>query len=215
VDKEKLLGLAVKYFDTGEYDEAIKVGLKVVEIPPVSVGSWQLLGDAYWNKKEFNSAATYYRRALEASPNRKDLQDDLASSLALSDDFETAIVELKKSIDYDPSNVKMIQALGVCLTRVGRVAESIPVLARSVELEPTLNTLNALGVAQMQAGLLEQAELTFMQALEIYPEDSLLLSNIGDLRRYQGRNMDAKEMYLKALALDECNNRAQDGLRDL
>jgi len=72
---EEHLNLGVTYEKQGDFDNAIKeYNLAARKLP----GAFLYLGNAHFQKKEWNKAEDYYRLAIEKEPDNADAHNNLA-----------------------------------------------------------------------------------------------------------------------------------------
>lgn len=72
---EEHLNLGVTYEQQGDFDNAIKeYNLAAKTLP----GAFLYLGNAHFQKKEWNKAEDYYRLAIEKEPDNADAHNNLA-----------------------------------------------------------------------------------------------------------------------------------------
>lgn len=91
--------------------------------------------------------------------------------------------------------------LGLCLSELGKVAESIAPLKRCLALDPDYHhARTALGVSYSRLGQREDAEQTFRQVLARQPEHPHANRNLGALLSRSGRSVEALPLFRKALA---------------
>ena len=62
---------------------------------------------------QFDIAATYYQKALQANPKNVGARTDLASCLFYQGDVDGAIGQLEKSLTYDPKHAGTLLNLGI------------------------------------------------------------------------------------------------------
>lgn len=116
-DKEDLLSLAETYFESGQYEEAIKILLELLELNPNDNYILYMLGYCYEEKRQYKEALKYFLKAnkdwiefykefanklLEFKNNRKELINKLKSSFEYINIKTPKIFEEK---DIDPFTV--------------------------------------------------------------------------------------------------------------
>jgi cytochrome c-type biogenesis protein CcmH/NrfG len=71
------------------------------------------IGGIYRVTHQFETAASYYQKSLEANPKNVGARTDLASCLFYQGDVDGAIAQLKKSLAYDPRHAGALLNLGI------------------------------------------------------------------------------------------------------
>ncbi len=71
------------------------------------------IGNIYRATHQFQTAASYYEKSLQANPKNVGARTDLASCLYYQGDVDGAIAQLEKSLTYDPRHAGTLLNLGV------------------------------------------------------------------------------------------------------
>lgn len=71
------------------------------------------VGNIYRVTHQFQTAASYYQKSLEANPRNVGARTDLASCLFYQGDVDGAIAQLEKSLTYDPKHAGTLLNLGM------------------------------------------------------------------------------------------------------
>ncbi len=71
------------------------------------------IGTLYRMTHQFDVAATYYKKSLDANPKNVGPRTDLASCLYYQGDVDGAIAQLEKSLTYDPKHAGTLLNLGL------------------------------------------------------------------------------------------------------
>jgi cytochrome c-type biogenesis protein CcmH/NrfG len=71
------------------------------------------VGNIYRMTHQFQTAATYYQKSLDLNPKNVGPRTDLASCLYYQGDVDGAIVQLEKSLTYDPKHAGTLLNLGL------------------------------------------------------------------------------------------------------
>ena len=90
--------------------------------------------------------------------------------------------------------------LGLCLSELGRVAESVAPLKRCLAIDPDYqDARTALGVSYSRLGQREAAEKTFREVLEREPSNPHANRNLGALLSRSGRAEEALPLFRQAV----------------
>jgi Flp pilus assembly protein TadD len=109
---------------------------------------------------------------------------------------------LSKQWKSDPTQVKVALAYANSLDELGQKPTQIEVLRTTAA--KTISNPQAqleIGKAQLTAGDMEGATSTLQRAAQLNPRDSHALSILGAALDQQTRHVEAREQYMKALAL--------------
>jgi len=87
--------------------------LTKVQSDPDNADLLNQIGNIYRASHQFQTAASYYNRSLQANPKNVGARTDLASCLYYQGDVEGAIAQLEKSLTYDPKHAGTLLNLGL------------------------------------------------------------------------------------------------------
>src|SRR5882724_5912874 len=113
-----------------------------------------------------------FRKATELDPALADAFVNLGAAYMEKGDYGAAITPLKRALEISSDLVVAHQFLGYALLEQGYAAEAIPHLQR-------VGALDALGVAQIETGQLNEAVASFSAALANRPNDPDLQYYLG------------------------------------
>ena len=71
------------------------------------------IGNLYRVTHQFETAASYYNRSLQANPTNVGARTDLASCMYYQGDVDGAIAQLEKALTYDPKHAGTLLNLGL------------------------------------------------------------------------------------------------------
>lgn len=101
-----------------------------------------------------------------------------------------------------PDHFAAWKALGLILLNTGRVGEAIDPLRHWARLQPgDVDAHINLGSAYKDIGLIAEAGMCFIEALDIQPDFAELQSNVGSILRELGYPAKAQQHFLEALRL--------------
>jgi tetratricopeptide (TPR) repeat protein len=109
-------------------------------------------------------------------------------------DFQNAIVEYKKSLDYDPEDPNTLFNLGVIYLKVNKAPEAEKVFERLSKLLPKdTEVLNLLGVAYSGTGKKSEAVTIWEKSLKIEPEQPKVKDMIAELKTAGNMTAEGKK----------------------
>jgi tetratricopeptide (TPR) repeat protein len=123
-------------------------------------------------RHQIDTEIAEFRKATEADPNLADAFANLGAAYMEKHDYGAAIAPLKRAVELSPDLAIAHQFLGYALLAQGYAAEAIPHLERG-------GAQDALGIAQIQTGQLNEAVANFSAALTKRPGDPDLLYYLG------------------------------------
>jgi tetratricopeptide (TPR) repeat protein len=123
-------------------------------------------------RHQIDTEIAEFRKAAESDPNLADAFVNLGAAYMEKHDYGAAIGPLKRALELSPDLAIAHQFLGYALLAQGYAADAIPHLERGGAQE-------ALGIAQIQTGQLNEAVANFSAALTKRPGDPDLLYYLG------------------------------------
>ncbi len=146
----------------GDYDRAVEMEKKAIQLDPGRYSEWANLGDAYlWSGKHHDEAMNAFRKAIELEQARRvthpqdpDLLATLAEDYAHIGNASSSAVMIRqaKALSSTDPNPSVDYTLAVASEALGHRAEAIPLMARALaagygkiefEKNPTLAGLRA------------------------------------------------------------------------
>ena len=124
------------YYNNGEYDKAIEIFKKAVELNPNDDESCRWLGNSYLQNNQIEEAIKYHLKATELNPNKCDNWSMLGNSYRINGQKEEAIKYCLKATELNPDNSENWFWLGASYNQNGQYQEAINSLLKAVELNP-------------------------------------------------------------------------------
>jgi tetratricopeptide (TPR) repeat protein len=170
VDFDYLLQLANTHFYAGEYEKAIEINDKILDVDPKHVNALSNKGWAFSYLFQFEDAIANYNQALEIDPNYLNALVGKANVLYNLHDNQKAILYFDQALEIDPNNIYALDAQGHTFINQGKYENAIANFNRILELIPNdLNALTNKGFALYQLENYEEALKLFEEVLEIDP----------------------------------------------
>jgi tetratricopeptide (TPR) repeat protein len=111
--------------------------LAKLQTDPTNADVLNQLGNVYRVTHQFQTAATYYQKALAANPKNVGARTDLASCMFYEGDVDGAITQLEKSLTYDPRHAGTLLNLGTIRWKgKGDAAGAIAAWQKLLEYHP-------------------------------------------------------------------------------
>ena len=166
-----------------------------------------LIGEVLEDSEQLEAAVDAYRSIPAESDFAWAAQLRAASDLAELDRQDEAIATLRRMADEQPERTDAVTTLGDVFRRDEKYAEAAAAYDIAVERIETVEYRHwrlfyVRGIAFERLGEWPKAEADFKRALELEPDQPLVLNYLGYTWVEQGRNLDeAKAMIEKAVEL--------------
>ncbi len=195
------LSLGAAYSATGKNTQAVAELKRALELAPNSDEAYRSLGDAYKESGQSDEAISAYQKAVAANSyywlNHIALGD---AYWALGDNAK-ALPEFQKATELAPDNPIGYENIGSVYLREGKWSESIPEFQKSLARAPQSDAYSNLGTAYFFLKNYDQATKMYEKAVELTPNDEVMLGNLGDSYRWSGHSDQAVIAYGKAISL--------------
>ena len=209
-------------FEAGEYAEAERLLLEVVERTPTYANVYNMLGLIASHRGAPEKAVELFRQALTLNPSYSEVQLNLAITLAEMGAYEQAAQEVGKVQEREPGTAGR-QGLGVKgklanahadLARkyhlLGMFAEAVGEYDKALGLCPNFPDIyNRRAVSCRELGDYAGAKESLFRALELKPNYVEAHVNLGLLHQKTGNPADAIAAWERALTLDPTHRLAR------
>jgi len=112
VYKDELNSKAKQDISREQYDSAIELCNKAIELDNNHVESFYLMGNAYKLKKEYDKAIENYKKAVEMDNNHTNAWNDMGLAHACKKDFDKAIEMYQTAIGVEPTQANVFYNMG-------------------------------------------------------------------------------------------------------
>ena len=181
-DKIDIFNLMTAAREAGDTDGAATIGrlTRVLAQDPGVLDAWVMLGNEYFRKADFKTAAEHYRKALEINPSYDLAIVNLAGAYRSMGDYEAAILGYERYLEKDPKNAWIRYQLGELYVDQGALAKAESAFNQALSDDTRVaSARNALGVVAMKRGDLATAEQHIRAALEQKPDVRLAHFNLA------------------------------------
>jgi arylsulfatase A-like enzyme/Tfp pilus assembly protein PilF len=156
-------------------------------------------------------AIELYRQVLARRPEMMAAARHLAFDYWRTGQTPAAINTLRIVLKRGATPGAEIQ-LGTYLVEIGRAQEALTLLEKAAEADPTLDALNALGIAYGRTGRAKEALAVFGRGLKIDPENPMIHENIGAIHLDAGQLGAAREEFERAIRANPASAQGHAGL---
>jgi tetratricopeptide (TPR) repeat protein len=198
--KAELLNRAEKYLRKG------------IDIYPNYAAAWVLLGNVYYERKDYKPAVEYYFNCLKIFPTQAEALAKLNLAgimLGKQDDFQTAISAFQELIRLQPGKDEYIIQLADQYSHVGKQDSSLIMLNEILARKPdNSDCYSKLGEIYGRVyNNMPLAEENLLKANKLDPKNASTLENLGIVNGIK-RNFPASINYFRrALEHDSVNTR--------
>ncbi len=197
-----LLSEAKRAFASGKYADAAKL-LQNARATSADCTIPFLLGLAHFRLHELEAALIELRSAAECDPRNVDAQSALAEAYAQKGDDNRALAAFEAALKLAPMRKAALRGAAALYLRHDMNSQAIAVLQKLVELEPDDSRIRAdLGAAHAGAEDLENARLSFQEALKLDQANVSALVGLGHVELKTGKTGEALSLLDKAIGLD-------------
>jgi len=188
-------------------DKAIIQLNEAVTLNPNSSKAHNLLGIAYFQKKDYRLAIKEYEKAIKLDPSYAQAYNNLGSACFMLGENSRAEEMFMKAISLSPDLISPHYGLGTLLALQGKVEESSHYFNKGIELDPEFLERNPAFVATFTSGALRNPEVLFIYA-KIYAaagnvEKAVLYLKNAELAGFKDWERIAKEKEFDKVREDE------------
>ena len=195
------------YYNNGEYDKAIEIFKKAVEINPNDDDSWRWLGNSYYKNGQYQEAIKSFKKAVELNPNDANNYYWLGRSYNDNEQYKEAINSLVKATQLVPDGPEYWYRLCIAYKNNEQYQEAINSGLKATQLNPDYagNWLE-LGISYSINKQYTEALNSFLKVVELEPDDSFHLCCLGHSYMDNERYEDAIQSLLKSVELNPNND---------
>ncbi len=177
---------------------------EMVEMCPENPMSYVMLGSVhlveYWlgigksPRESIEKGTELAQKALAMDDSLWVVHGLLSRFYTLRREYEKSIAEGKRAVELDPGGAEANLHYGASLVHGGRPEEAIPVLQRSLRLDPlgSPSTFVQLGLALRMTGKFEEAVSEFKKVLQRAPDHFLAHLGLAATYSMMGREQEAR-----------------------
>jgi tetratricopeptide (TPR) repeat protein len=195
VDDDPGLGyaFAVSLVKTGEYDEGVRRLKAMADSDANSADVHMMLGSAFADQHEYETALVEYRKALAIEPNH--MQSHYLAGLALirNGHPKDAVEELRTALKLSPENVSAKYHLAFSLIQIQEKEEAQKLLQQVIEQDPKYgDAYYELGKLQLEQNDSKSAVATLENGIKASPEADYIHYQLAMAYRRESRKDDAE-----------------------
>ncbi|MGB9636251.1 MAG: tetratricopeptide repeat protein, partial [Thermoplasmata archaeon] len=188
------------YSKAGRYEDAIKIGLKLVEINEFPE-LWYMIGNNLVNIGKFERALECYQQCLELKPDFVHAYLARGKIFEGRGDTESAEKEYRKAIEVQPEGYEANFALAVLLKNRKEFTQALEYIEKALAARTTAEGFIEKGRILVALGKLEESVKAYEQAFNLSQKIPEILYEKAKVLRLLGLIPSAIEMLEKNLEL--------------
>lgn len=206
-DADLWMNLAHCYSRAGNLESALEAFRKAVAIDP-SPDNLYGLGDCLLALDRNKDAIAILEKAVRLQPHHIMANYDLGLAYYRENRYEEGVAVSKRALSDDPEiehqrsnpGLGATTNLGLCLMEIGRGEEALKCFDKNIGL--IVPSFFNKGVTLWQLDRLKEAAVWFRRVLEINPNDTSALNQLGQVLDADGKFPEAVSCLKKAIEID-------------
>jgi serine/threonine-protein kinase len=186
---------------TGDYKDAITEYQSAVQLDPGSEDAYIGLALAYEHDGQITKAEQTHLAALSARPHSWITTNALGNFYLRRNNYDQAAAMFQKVTELSPEGYAGYVNLGATYNDMGRFADAISALKKSIALRPSYAAYVNIGTAYFGLHDYAHAAEAGKEALKIDPNRYITWGNLGEALYYSGAKAEAATNYRKAIEL--------------
>lgn len=200
---EAHLGLASALFNSDRAADALPHIATAIQLEPKSAVARNLAGLALCKLQKYADAVTQSRMAVALAPEDRGYRENLAVALVKSrrpEWYEEAIVIFRGILDRDPDRLESLLGIGSALVQNQQPLAAMPYFERALAAGgKRIEALVNYAVPLTYAGRFQEALRCCEEAMQVAPDDCMVLTHRGTVRECMGDHDGALDDYAAAL----------------
>jgi len=195
--------LAMAYH-IGKYDyrKAVEYDRRAIEIRPGYFMAYNTLGNLYRNMGQYENARRMLKKCLEFNPHYDEALRGIGKIYRNQEQYKKALPFFDSAFESDPDDLLNQLYMGWITIDVGKEADGIRILKEIIEKSPHVWwTYAILGRHLLSRRLLEEATPLYHKILDLAPNNSSVLSDVGFFYSLAGNYERAEEMINRAVEI--------------
>jgi tetratricopeptide (TPR) repeat protein len=195
VDGDPGLGYAyaISLVKTGDYDEGVRRLKVMADANPNSADVHMMLGSAFADQHEYDTALAEYRKSLAIDPAQMRTHYLAGLSLIHSGHPKDAVEELRKALKLGPTDVPAKYHLAFALIQTQEKVEAATLLREVIGQDPTYaDAFYELGKLQLEQGDSKSAVVSLESGTKANPDADYIHYQLAMAYRRESRKDDAE-----------------------
>lgn len=152
---------------------------------------------------DLDGAIELYREALDVWPPLTLVWIDLGQAFLRKEEYVRAQIALERSVEQDPSNIAVLNDLGVAYLYQGNVEKAVSLFAAATEIDETFaDSYFNLALCYQASSKNDEARVHFERYLRMKPEDVRTLKELAYLDAVDGKYEQSVEKLKRAIEVN-------------
>lgn len=201
---------AICQIGLGNPDESIELCKSALKLRADYANAWNILGNAYLGKSDYDAAADAFRNALEKQPGFLEAHFNLGRALLEAGKPDEALEQFGEVLEQAPENVHALTCKADILATRYQDKEAADLYEQALNLNPEHTPAHTgLGKLYRRLGRLDEAMACFKQAIDLNPDSIEALTFAGETFRKMGNHEAAAAAFRDVLEIDPENAQAK------
>lgn len=190
----------VKTFEKGDAVKARELLNKALEANPQSAHLHYLIALSFQEDQDFYRVEDHLKEAIRLDPKYCAARSFLGDLYFGQKDFEAALEQYRDCLSICGDDPFVLNNMGLAYMNLERYSQAIPVLERSLELNPSnVDTLHNLTNLYRDHSNLDRAIEGYLQLIPRKPDDLNIYNDLADIYRGRGQDDAASWQYRTAI----------------
>ncbi|MBT3791392.1 MAG: tetratricopeptide repeat protein [Alphaproteobacteria bacterium] len=209
----EMISRAVKYYSSGNLDQAEGLLLQVIQVDPTHAVASHLAGIIAYRTDRYALAVDLIAEAVRNSPGNFEAHENLGNAHRKMGNNAAALTSYDKALEVRPDHAEGYYKLGNFLSSLGKTEEAVTRFQKALALKPDyFEACNNLGNALLDLGEQDRAIDCYQRALKINPNYVGAQVSLGNARYQTGKLEEAASCFLRVLATNPENIEASCNL---
>ncbi len=156
------------------------------------------LAETYSAESQFDKTLQFLTDQLKRSPGSSELRQLLANVAARAARYDVAIAEYQTLLSQNPKSAQLYFREGELYIQKEDFAHSISALQRAEEIMPNdANVIVLLAYSLAKTGQVDQAKASYRRALQLKPDDPMVLNELAFLLAEKDIDLDEALKYVQ------------------
>jgi len=208
-DTASISSLAVLYFYTRKWDQAIVYGKKMLDRKIGSNANY-ILGKSFYESEDYGQAFTYLQAAAKEDPNNAEIPYATGRGYTEMSNYKAAAPFYEKAVQLDTTKPRWVYecALNFAAIPDDRNAVKYYLLAADRGYRLDNDYYENMSISYQGLGQMDKCIELLKKVLEKKPADLELLNTIADIHYKIGKYQEAMDYWDKIIGYDKQNAKA-------
>jgi tetratricopeptide (TPR) repeat protein len=209
-DDQLLWKMTQLYYNFGNTDKTIELGLKVKQRLPKQEGVDFMIGKSYYTSQDYGKSIQYLQSAIKQDPNNAEANYLMGRMYVQMSNYKTAVPFYDRAMSIDSSQPMRYYEYAMVLATSEDFNKSLIWFEKALTkgYKPRDDFFMNMAYTLADAQKSDKALDILKDILKRRPQDVSLLNGIADISYHSGHYKEAIDYWDQILATDEKNARA-------